>query len=376
MSVHYLDNSATTQVSERAGNKALYIMREEFGNPSSLHAKGFSASMELETARNTIAEAVGADSSEIYFTSGGTEANNLAILGAAAAHRRRGKRIVTTAAEHSSVYDSMTTLKSEGFDVIFLKPDLCGHIDLNELYDAINEDTILVSVMYINNETGVINPISNIAAAIRRKQSPALLHTDAVQAFGKVQIKVSKLRCDLLTISGHKVHGPKGVGALYVKKGVRILPRIYGGNQEKKLRPGTESLPLICAFAEAVSELDIQNGNAIVTELNSYLRDRLSGIEDITINSPNDASPYIINFSVKGIRSETMLHHLSKNEVYVSSSSACSKGAKSHVLTAMGLSSDIIDSAVRVSFSKYNTFEDCDALIAGITEGLAKLARR
>ncbi|MGN0452396.1 MAG: cysteine desulfurase family protein [Ruminococcus sp.] len=375
MTEHYLDNSATTRVSEASAEKAFELMRDNYANPSSLHSLGFSAQKELESARETLAESLGCDLSEVFFTSGGTEANNLSILGAVSAHKRNGNKIITTAYEHSSAHDSVRELQKEGFELVFLKPDSKGHINIDEIEENIDNKTVLVSVMYINNEVGAINPISEIAKIIKAKKSPALLHTDAVQAFGKIPLKASKLGADLISVSGHKLHAPKGVGALYIKKGIRILPRTFGGKQEKKIRPGTEALPLIGAFATAVKEFDISANLEKVTKLNGYLSKKLSEIDGVVINSPSDALPYILNFSYPGIRSETMLHHLSERGVYVSSGSACSKGGKSHVLEAMGLSDDIIDSAVRVSFSKHSTEEDCDALVKGLLEGINSLAR-
>lgn len=376
MAEHYLDNSATTRVSERAAKKAFDIMTTEYANPSSLHSFGFSAAKQLECARENVAKALGADPSEIIFTSGGTEANNLAILGTVEALRRRGNRIITTAAEHSSVYDTMLKLQKDGFDVVFITPDECGNINPLEVINAADEKTILVSIMLTNNETGANYPVKEIFTQIKRRFPQAILHTDAVQAFGKCEIKVSKLSCDLLTVSGHKIHAPKGVGALYVKKGVRLIPQTIGGSQEKKLRTGTESTPLICAFGTACEEIDLNKNIQIAKELNAYLRDKLSSMEGIKINSPEDASPFVLNFSVLGIRSETMLHHLASKGVYVSSGSACSKGAKSHVLSSMGLADDIIDSAIRVSFSKHNTISDCDALLEALTDGMNTLAKR
>ncbi len=376
MAEHYLDNGATTRVSDAAAQKVLDTMLSTYGNPSSLHSMGFVASKELESSRDTIASELSADSSEITFTSGGTEANNLAILGAVEAKKRIGNRIVTTAVEHSSVYDTMLSLKAMGYEVIFVNPDSTGNIDKNDILSAVNDKTILVSTMLINNETGAITPVKEIATVLKRINPDTLLHTDAVQAFGKIPVKVSRLGADLVSISAHKIHGPKGVGALYVKKGVRILPRTFGGVQEKKLRPGTEALPLICGFSQAVKELDLAASENTVRELNSYLLGKLSQMSDIVINSPENASPYILNFSTIGIRSETMLHHLASRGVYVSSGSACSKGAKSHVLQAMGLANDVIDSAIRVSFSKYNSIADCDALIEALTEGMNTLAKR
>lgn len=376
MTEHYLDNSATTQVSEAAAMKALELMRTNYANPSSLHSLGFTASKELENARSIVAKALGADVSEVYFTSGGTEANNLAVTGAVNARKRAGNRIITTAFEHSSVYETMLMLAKEGFDVVFIKPDSTGCINAQEVIDAVNSKTILVSIMHTNNETGAINPIREIATGAKRKNPSVIIHTDAVQAFGKTEVKPSKLFADLVTISGHKIHAPKGVGALYVKKGVRILPRNFGGKQEKKLRPGTEALPLIGAFGVAISELDIAKNAQIVSALKAYLTDKLSEFEDITINSPEASTPYILNFSVNGIRSETILHHLASKGVYVSSGSACSKGGKSHVLSALGFEDNRADSALRVSFSKHNTTEDCDALISALQDGIENLARR
>ena len=377
MTEHYLDNSATTKVSDAAAQKAMTLMCTTYGNPSSLHSLGFEASKELEAARGTIAEKLGADPTEIYFTSGGTEANNLAIFGAVEAMKRRGKRIITTAFEHSSVHESMLELKKQGYDVVFISPDKEGVISAADVINAITDDTILVSVMYINNEVGSISPIGEIANFIKRRGLSTLIHTDAVQAFGKVNIRLSGLPVHLMSISAHKIHGPKGVGALYTRKGCRVLPRTFGGKQENKLRPGTEALPLIGAFSVAVSELDITASHTRVSQLSEYLKNELSTLsDDIVINSPCDCLPYILNFSVKGIRSETMLHHLASKGVFVSSGSACSKGGKSHVLTAMGLENDIIDSAIRVSFSKHSTTQDVDALVSGIKDGLATLAKR
>lgn len=376
MTEHYLDNSATTKVSEKAAQKALYIMTTEYGNPSSLHSFGFRAAKELENAREQVAKAIGAKAEEIYFTSGGTEANNLAVLGSVDAHKRRGNRIVTTATEHSSIYDTMQKLKNDGFDVVFISPDESGNINPREIIDATDSKTILLSIMLVNNETGAINPVEEIFRNVKRLYPQTILHTDAVQALGKVEIKATKLGADLMTISGHKIHAPKGVGALYIRKGARILPRTFGGSQEKKIRTGTESLPLICAFGTACEEIDLKKNAETATTLYNYLREKLSLIPDVVINSPNKCCPFVLNFSVKGIRSETMLHHLAEKGVYVSSGSACSKGAKSHVLSSMGLTDDIIDSAIRVSFSKHNTTEDCDALIKGIEEGINTLAKR
>lgn len=373
---HYLDNSATTKVSKAAAQKAFDIMCENYGNASSLHSLGLKAETELEGARKIISKALGCESSEIYFTSGGTEANDTAVFGAAQALKRRGNKIVTSSVEHSSVLESMKELENRGFDVIYLNPDENGIITADKISNAVDDKTILVSIMTANNETGALNDISKIRRIVTSKKSPALIHTDAVQAFGKINIKVKKTDVDLMTITAHKIHGPKGVGALYIKKGKRIVPLHFGGEQEKKIRPGTEALPLIGAFGVAVSELEIDKNYEKISELNAYARKKLSQIDGITFNSGENALPYIMNISVKGIRSETMLHFLAQNEIYVSSGSACAKGKPSHVLSAMGVSRDSADSALRISFSKYNTKDDIDVLAKYIEQGIQSLAKK
>lgn len=373
---HYLDNSATTKVSSSAADKVYEIMTENYGNPSSLHTKGIRAEEELNSARSAVAKAMGVTDSELYFTSGGTEANNLAVFGAVNLLKRRSNKIVTTAVEHSSIYEAMRHLEDEGFEVIYIKPDKSGHFTPESFQSAIDKNTILVSVMYVNNELGTILPIDKLKKIIEKNQSPAILHCDCVQAFGKIPLKLSKLGVDSASVSGHKVHAPKGVGALYVRKNLHIKPLFFGGEQEKKLRPGTEALPLIVGFGQAVREFDINRNFAYVRGLSSYAKEKLSGIEGIVINSPDDAIPYIINFSTLGIRSETMLHFLASKEIYVSSGSACAKGKPSHVLSAVGLDRETADSALRVSFCESNTKDDIDALISALKEGINTLAKR
>lgn len=373
---HYLDHSATTPVLEEAAQKAFDMMTGEFGNPSSLHSRGFRARQELEEARAVISARLGAKPEELIFTSGGTEANNLALFGAAEAGKRRGNRIVTTAAEHDSVLNPLKELEKQGFEVVFLKPDQSGNLPEEELIEAIDEKTILVSIMLVNNETGAIFPVQAAQRAIRRKKSPALLHTDCVQAFGKLEVTPAKLGADLLTISAHKLHGPKGAGALYVRKGVRLLPRALGGGQERGLRSGTESVPLLCAFGEAVRLLPkIPDTLPRVEALNHLLREGLKRLPGVMINSPEDALPYVLNFSAGTVRAETMLHFLAERGISVSSGSACGKAKPSHVLTAMGLPRERIASALRVSFSRFSTEEDVTALLSALEEGLATLER-
>lgn len=373
----YLDNSATTKVCPEAAEKIIEMLTVKYGNPSSLHTKGIEAEKEIRISRQRIADCLGCDISEIYFTSGGTEANNLAILGAAKALKRRGNRIVTTSIEHPSVIESFKEAERLGFETVFVEPDENGLVPEVKVCNAIDSNTVLVSMMLVNNEVGTIQNVSNIKKIASIKQSPALVHIDAVQAFGKIPIKVSKTGADLLTVSSHKIHGPKGVGALFVSKKARVLPIMFGGGQEKALRPGTESSALIAGFGSAVKALpDIKDEYKYVSELNFYLKEKLKVVDGIIINSPDEALPYIINFSVDGIRSETMLHHLSSLGIYVSSGSACSKGKKSHVLSSMGLNEDIIDSSIRVSFSRYNDISDIDALIDGLRQGIKNLAKR
>jgi len=373
----YLDNSATTQICKAAADKITYIVNNIYGNPSSLHKKGLDAQHEIEAARKALAKALGTLDTEIYFTSGGTEANNTAVFGAAYAKKRQGNKIVTTAAEHSSVFESCKELEKQGFEAVYIQPDIYGHITAAQIENAIDKNTILVTVMNVNNETGAIFPVDKIKKMIERKKSPALFHCDAVQAFGKIPVKPYKIGADLLTVSSHKIHGPKGCGALFVKKGVYIKPLLYGGEQQKKIRPGTEALPLIAGFGEAISQIPPYSQTLeAMTALRDYTVKRLSQIDGVVINSPDDALPYIINISVTGIKSETILHFLEEKQIYVSSGSACAKGKQSHVLTSMGLPKNRTDSALRISFSKYSTTSDADALANAIERASGILIRK
>ncbi len=370
----YLDNSATTKPCKAAIEKMLEVLTSKYGNPSSLHGKGLEAEQEIELTRGVIAEALGSGEHEIFFTSGGTEANNLAILGAAEANKRKGNKIVTTAVEHSSVFNAAKELEKNGYEVVYLTPNKNGEITASQLEDAIDEKTALVSVMCVNNELGSLFSVESLKTAIKRKRSPALLHIDAVQAFGKIPINVDKLGVDLLSVSAHKIHGPKGVGALYVRKGVKISPRMFGGEQQQKLRPGTEAVPLIAGFGAAVQQLKLSEQYEEIRRLNELCRRELLKIEGAEINSPNTAIPYILNVSTNAVKSETMLHFLSSKGIFVSSGSACAKGKKSRVLTEMGLSQRRIDTALRISFSRYNTESDIEELVRQIRVGIETLA--
>lgn len=374
----YLDHSATTPVCPEAAQKVLQLMTEVYGNPSSLHTKGIEAQHELDRARQQVATALHCRTDELTFTSGATEANNLALLGAAAARRRRGNRVVISAVAHSSVTACADQLEKEGFEVVRVLPDACGRISEEAFTAAITPQTILTSMEMVNNETGAVQPVQCMARAVKRANAPALIHIDAVQAFGKMPVLPQKLGAHLLSVSAHKVRGPKGVGALYVAHGTHLLPRAFGGEQERKLRPGTEPLPLIAGFGAAVAALPpLSESLAHAEALRTRLLEHLAALDDgIVINSAPDALPYVVNFSVPGIRSETMLHHLAAHGVYVSSGSACARGHKSHVLTAMNLPADRIDSAVRVSFGHNSTAEDVEQLIDALREGLCTLTRR
>ncbi len=364
----YLDNSATTQPCKEAVDKMNFALNVCWGNPSSLHAKGIEASELLEESRRNIAKALSCDADEIFFTSGGTESNNIAIFGAANAQKRRGSRIITTSIEHSSIEESVKTLENQGYDVVRLRVNERGVIDERQLYAATNPSVVLVSIMYVNNEVGSIQPVEFAKRAVVHSGANALIHCDAVQAFGKIQFKPHNMGVDLMSISSHKIHGPKGAGALFVKKGTRLVQHSFGGLQESKIRPGTEPLPAIAGFGAAAAAIpDYKQSLAHATELRDYLISGLKKIEGVRINSPENALPYITNISVEGIPSEVMLNYLSSMGIYISSGSACSKGHKSRVLRAMNLSEDVIGTALRISTSVFTTREEIDMLLNGIS---------
>ncbi|MBR4765317.1 MAG: cysteine desulfurase [Clostridia bacterium] len=367
----YFDNSATTKPCAEAIDAAAKAMSEIWGNPSSLHRHGMKADSLLELSRERIAAKLTCSPDEIYFTSGGTESNNTALCGAARKLRKQGSRIVSTVIEHPSVYETLSELEREGFEVIRLGVDGEGKIREDELFEAVNEKTILVSIMAVNNETGAIQPVQAAKRAITRAHSPALVHCDAVQAFGKMPLKPSSLGADLMSISAHKIHGIKGAGALYIRKGVKIAPLVFGGEQENKLRPGTQAMPAIAAFGAAAKALpDIEKEFEKAKELRDYMLALFSETGGIEINSPSDALPFITNISVIGRRSEPMLSFLSEKGVYVSSGSACSKGKKSRVLAEMGLSPERLESPLRISFSRFTAKEEIDCLAEAIKQGV------
>lgn len=364
----YLDNSATTKVCPQAAEKAAFMMTECFGNPSSLHSLGFAAERELTAARASVATLLKADPAYVTFTSGGTEANNLAILGAANAKKRRGHHVVTTAIEHPSVLEAFARLEADGFEVTRVLPQNDGTIDPRDLLAACRPDTILVSAMAVNNETGAIFSWDAVAPAVRRKSPLATLHCDCVQAAGKCALSFDKMGVDLCSVSGHKLHAPKGVGALFMKKGTRLIPpAALGGGQEKGVRSGTENMPAIAAFGEAVKALPTPAEQAKRYEaLRAFLLSELADLDDVVVHTPRNAVSYITHLSLLGRKSETLVHALAEQEVFVSGGSACAKGKKSHVLEAMGLPAAEIDSSLRISFSHETTEDDirafCNAL--------------
>ena len=375
----YLDNSATTAVCAEAAEKSMHMMLSNFGNPSSLHTLGIRAEAEQSQARECVATLLAASPEEIVFTSGGTEANNLAILGAVAAKHRRGRHIVVSAIEHPSVSAPIAMLEKQGFEVTYVQPQPDGNILPADVWAACRADTILVSVMLVNNETGAVFPMEKAIARIRKLSPLATVHTDAVQAVGKLPVNVKKLGVDLLTVSGHKLHAPKGVGALYCRKGVRLTPpAALGGGQEKAIRSGTENTPGIAALGEAVRVLPKPaEMQAHCAALRQRLFDCLEGRPEIRWHLPENGVPCIVNFSVMGLRSETMIHFLAaKYGIYVSGGSACSKGHTSPVLTAMGLPPAEIDSALRVSFGRDNTPDEVEALADALADAVAELTHR
>ncbi len=372
----YLDNSATTKPCEKAVKKALEMMTENFGNPSSLHYCGFDAKKELDNARRTVSTFLSCQPNEIFFTPSGTVANNTAILGTVKAKRREGKKVITTLLEHPSVIKHFEMLSEQGYEVVYLKPDSNGKINLEDLSNAVDGNTILVSVMAVNNEVGSIQDISKIKGIIKDNKSKAFFHCDAVQAFGKIDLKPKKLGIDLMSMSAHKIHGIKGAGALYVSNGIRVLPSILGGGQENGMISGTEAMPAICAFGEAVSDIgNVNNNLADVTKVRNYFIDKISTLEKVYVNSPIDALSYIVNISIEGVPSQVMLNSLSSMGICVSAGSACAKGHRSDVLTAMGVSPKGIDSAIRISLSKNTTENDMEMLYNGIVDTIKRVRR-
>ena len=372
--IHYLDNAATTMVNPEVIETITKAMAEHWANPSSLYTPGAHSELALNKARADVARTLGATAGEVYFTGCGSEGNNLAILGAART-RKWGKRIVCTGFEHPSVALPMQRLAQEGYDVQFVAPEADGHLNVDKMLELVDKNTILVAAMQVNNETGTAVDVARLAAGVKARNDRTAVHVDGVQAWMRVPVRLANI--DSYSVSRHKIHAPKGIGALYLRKGYHIEPPYLGGGQEKGMRPGTENLPYAIGMAKAATLLSrtLPQRHKTLVELNTRLREGLKQFPEVTLNSPKDAVPEVLNFSLNVIRSETMLHHLETMGVYVSSGSACSKGAASHTLTAMGLEPRRIDTAIRASFCADNTPEDVDALLEGLKTGLATLSR-
>lgn len=373
----YLDNAATTRVCTEAADIAYKVMTECYGNPSSTHTKGREAKTYLDAARAQIAKALGCAVTEVYFTSCGSESDVWAITKGAESMSRRGKHIISSAVEHDTVRKTLADLEARGYEVTYLKPEQDGSISVQAVKNALRSDTVLVTLMMVNNETGGVTDIAGIAKMLKAEGSKALLHTDAVQGFMKLPFSAKKLGADMISISGHKIHAPKGIGALYIKTGVKIKPLIHGGAQESGLRAGTEAMPQIAAFGKA-AEI-VFAGMKENCEKIAKLRE--SAASAICAEMPEaviigGGAPHILSVSLPGWRSEVLMNFLEAKGIFVSRSSACKKGGRSHVLEAMGLSAPIIDGAIRISFSRMNTQSDVDALVSALKEAHDTLAHR
>ncbi len=377
----YFDNSASTRVLDSVKDIVVKTMTEDYANAAAKHRKGMEAEQYIREARKIIAGTLKAAEKEILFTSGGSESNNMALIGTALANQRAGRHIISTAVEHPSVYNPLTYLEELGFEITFLPVDHDGHISLQQLEESIRPDTILVSVMYVNNEVGAVEPIEEISRIIKAKNPSVIFHVDAIQAYGKYVIRPKKQGIDLLSVSGHKIHGPKGVGFLYIRSGVKIKPLIYGGGQQNNLRSGTENVPGAAGLGVAAKEMYTNHEEKIrrLTELKDYMTDRLGEIEGTSINSKKGAesAPQIVSVSFEGVRSEVLLHALEDKGIYVSSGSACSSHHPgiSGTLKGIGVAQKYLDATIRISFGIFNTKEEIDYCIDTLKELLPVLRR-
>ena len=374
---HYLDNSATTRVCPEAAEAALRAMTEVYGNPSSTYQKGREAKKLLDASRKKAADALGCRAEELVFTSCGSESDNWALLSGAEAMRRKGSHVITSAVEHDAVRKSAEELERRGCEVTYLKPDRTGRIDPEAVRAALRPDTILVSLMLVNNETGAVTDVAAVSRILKEAGSQALLHTDAVQAFMKLDFTPASLGADLVSVSGHKLHAPKGIGALYIRRGLRLKPFIVGGSQEEGRRAGTEAVPQIAAFGEAarIAKANLRENAAHMAALKARTLETLRETIPELVWLETDA-PHILSVSLPGWRSEVLMNYLEAREIYVSRSSACKKGARSHVLEAIGMDPRAIDGALRVGFCRYNTEDDVDALCKALKDAHDTLAHR
>lgn len=377
----YFDNSATTRCEQEVIQKMNQIYRNDYGNPSSLHQKGVEAENYVKEAREVIAATLKASTKELIFTSGGTESNNLAILGTALANQRTGKHLITTQIEHPAVLNPMHFLEEQGFEVTYLSVDEKGYINLLELEDAIRPDTILVSIMYINNEIGTIEPIEKAGQIIKETNPRTLFHVDAIQAYGKIRIIPKRLKIDLMSVSSHKIHGPKGVGFLYIKEGTKIRPIIFGGGQQNEMRSGTENVPGVAGIGEAVRLCfdQFEEKQNHLYELRNHFINKVKELDGVTINGEEDkkGAPHIVSVSFEGVRSEVLLHVLEERNIFVSAGSACAshKIAPSRTLTQIGIDKELIGCTVRFSFSRDNSIEEIDYTVNVLKEQLPGLRK-
>ncbi len=377
----YLDNSATTRCAEPVIQKMLKVYREDFGNPSSMHTKGLEAEHYVREAAAAIADSLKVEPKNILFTSGGTESNNTAIIGTALSKRREGKHLITTAIEHASVASPMKFLEEEGFEVTRIPVDGKGQVDLEKLKSAIREDTILVSIMHVNNEIGAVEPIEEIGQMVKEKNPKTLFHVDAIQSYGKFRIRPKKAKIDYLSVSSHKIHGPKGVGFLYVKNPSALHPILFGGGQQDGLRSGTENVPGIAGLGEAASLAygNLEENRRHLYELKEFFTGGLSEIEGTVLNGPwgPEGAPQIVSASFEGVRSEVLLHALEEKGIYVSAGSACSshKRAPSATLSAIGVRRDLLESTVRFSFAVTTQKEELEYTLDNLKEILPRLRK-
>ena len=373
----YLDNAATTRVCPEAADIAYKTMLECYGNPSSTHTKGREAKAVLDKARKQLAAALDCASNEGHFTSCGSEGDNWAILNGAESMRRKGLHVISSEVEHDAVRKSFDELKRRGFEVTMLKPESDGSISPEAVVNALRPDTVLVSLMMVNNETGAVTDIAAIAKALKKAKSIAVLHTDAVQGFMKVPFSAKRLGADMITVSGHKIHAPKGIGALYIKTGFKIKPYIIGGAQESGMRAGTEPMPQIAAFGAAaeLAKSGMAENTANMAKLRQYTAERIVAEmpEAVIIGG---GAPHILSVSLPGWRSEVLMNFLEARGIYISRSSACKKGGRSHVLEAMRLPAEVIDGAVRISLSRYTTKEELDELCSALKNAHDTIAHR
>lgn len=377
----YLDNSATTRVFDSVRDVMVQAMMADYGNTSSRHMKGVEAEHYIKEAREEIAKSLKVKEKEIIFTSGGTESNNMALIGVAMANRRAGNHLITSGIEHASIYNTMLFLEEQGFRVTYLPTDQNGHVSLDALREAICDDTILVSVMYVNNEMGAVEPIEEIAKVIKEKKSKAYFHVDAIQAYGKYAIRPKKMGIDLMSVSAHKIHGPKGVGFLYVDEKVKIKPILFGGGQQKNMRSGTENVPGCAGLGMAVKEMYTDHAAKIdqMYALKERMIKGLSEMEGVTVHglTGRDSAPQIVSAGFDGVRAEVLLHALEDRGVYVSSGSACSSNHPgiSGTLKGIGVKDSLLDSTLRFSFGLFNTEEDVDYCLEQLRELLPMLRR-